>query len=60
VKSEYRVHHPELDPNIRKQMFEEVEHSISVEAAYREAKRCMRCYRVYSVVTGQPIPESHS
>ncbi len=60
VKSEYRVHHPELDPNIRKQMFEEVERPISREAAYHEAKRCMRCYRVYSVVTGQPIPESHS
>ncbi len=60
IKSEYRVHHPELDPNIRKQMFEEVERSISVEEAYREAKRCLRCYRVYSVVTGQPIPESHS
>jgi len=60
VKSEYRVHHPELDPNIRKQMFEEVERSISIEEAYREAKRCMRCYRVYSVVTGRPIPASHS
>ncbi len=60
VKSEYRVHHPELDPNIRKQMFEEVERSISAEEAYREAKRCLRCYRVYSVITGQPIPESHS
>ena len=60
VKSEYRVHHPELDPNIRKQMFEEVERPISTEEAYREAKRCLRCYRVYSVVTGDPIPESHS
>jgi len=60
VKSEYRVHHPELDPNIRKQMFEEVERPISREEAYHEAKRCMRCYRVYSVVTAQPVPESHN
>lgn len=59
VKSEYRVHHPELDPNIRKQMFEEVERPISREEAYHEAKRCMRCYRVYSVITAQPVPESH-
>jgi formate dehydrogenase beta subunit len=60
VKSEYRVHHPELDPNIRKQMFEEVERPISQEAAYHEAKRCLRCYRVYSVITAQPVPESHN
>ena len=60
VKSEYRVHHPELDPDIRKQMFEEVERTITPEEAYREAKRCLRCYRIYSVITGQPIPESHT
>ena len=60
VKSEYRVHHPELDPEIRKQMFEEVEHTISAEEAYKEAKRCLRCYRVYSVITERPIPESHT
>ena len=60
VKSEYRVHHPELDPNIRKQMFEEVERPISREEAYHEAKRCLRCYRVYSVITAQPVPESHN
>jgi formate dehydrogenase beta subunit len=60
VKSEYRVHPPELDPNIRKQMFEEVERPISRDEAYHEAKRCMRCYRVYSVVTAEPVPESHN
>jgi formate dehydrogenase beta subunit len=57
VKNEYRVHHPELDPEVRKFMFEEVERTISPEEAYAEAKRCMRCYRVYSVITEQPIPE---
>jgi formate dehydrogenase (NADP+) beta subunit len=56
VKPQYRVHHPELDPEVRTQMFEEVEQTISVEQAYREAKRCMRCYRTYSVITEQPIP----
>ncbi|MGB8602031.1 MAG: FAD-dependent oxidoreductase [Rhizomicrobium sp.] len=60
VKSEYRVHNPELDPEIRKQMFEEVEQAITPEMAYREAKRCMRCYRLYSVITDRPIPPSHS
>ena len=57
VKNEYRVHHPELSPDVRKHMFEEVEHTITPEEAYAEARRCMRCYRVYSVITEQPIPE---
>jgi formate dehydrogenase beta subunit len=57
VRLEYRVHHPELDPEVRRTMFEEVETTISDEDAYREARRCMRCYRIYSVITGQPIPE---
>ncbi len=51
VKHEYRVKIKELDPEVRKRMFEEVEKAISVDEAYKEAKRCMRCYRVYSVVT---------
>jgi formate dehydrogenase beta subunit len=38
-------------------MFEEVERSIDSREAYAEAQRCMRCYRVYSVVTKHPIPE---
>jgi formate dehydrogenase beta subunit len=55
VKPQYRVHHPELDPSVRRQMFEEVEQTISPEQAYREAKRCMRCYRTYSVITERAI-----
>lgn len=51
VRNEYRVKVKELDPEVRKRLFEEVEKPISVEEAYREANRCMRCYRVYSVVT---------
>jgi formate dehydrogenase beta subunit len=38
-------------------MFEEVEQTIDAEAAYREAKRCMRCFRIYSVITERAIPE---
>ncbi|WP_419175914.1 FAD-dependent oxidoreductase [Desulfosediminicola sp.] len=53
VKHEYRVKLRELDPEVRKRLFEEVEKPISVEEAYREADRCMRCYRVYSVITEQ-------
>ena len=55
MKPQYRVHHPELDPDVRKQMFEEVEQTISAEQAYRESKRCMRCYRTYSVITERPL-----
>ena len=51
IKHIYRVKAQELDPEVRKKIFEEVEKPISVEEAYREANRCMRCYRVYSVVT---------
>jgi formate dehydrogenase beta subunit len=57
VRHQYRVHHPELAPEVRRQMFEEVEQTISAADAYREANRCLRCYRIYSVVTEQPIPQ---
>ena len=57
VRNEYRVHNPELDPELRKSMFEEVEKTISSKDAYAEAQRCMRCYRVYSVITQHSIPE---
>lgn len=53
IRHEYRVKIRELDPEVRKRMFEEVEKPISVEEAYHEAERCMRCYRVYSVITEQ-------
>ncbi len=53
VRHEYRVKIPELNPEVRKKIFEEVEKPISVDEAYHEAHRCMRCYRVYSVITEQ-------
>ena len=36
VKHEYRVKIRELDPEVRKLIFDEVEKPISVEEAYRE------------------------
>lgn len=57
VRNMYRVHNPELDPELRKHMFEEVEQTISDKEAYAEAQRCMRCYRIYSVVTAHSVPE---
>jgi formate dehydrogenase (NADP+) beta subunit len=60
VRHQYRVHHPELAPEVRKQMFEEVEQTISSDDAYREANRCLRCYRIYSVVTELPIPQGNA
>jgi formate dehydrogenase beta subunit len=57
VKPLYRVHHPELDPEVRKLMFEEVEQTITAEQAYAESKRCMRCYRIYSVITERPFSQ---
>ena len=53
IRHEYRVKVRELDPQVRTRMFEEVEKPISVEEAYHEAERCMRCYRVYAVITEQ-------
>ncbi len=51
VRHEYRVKVRELDPEVRRQIFTEVEKPIEVDEAYHEAARCMRCYRVYSVIT---------
>ncbi len=51
VQHQYKVQIQELDPRERRRIFEEVEKPITLEEAYREANRCMRCYRVYSVIT---------
>lgn len=47
---------PESDPAERIHNFDEVEHAISKETAYEEASRCLRCYRLYSVVTEKSLP----
>ena len=46
----------ELEPEERATNFDEVEKTMSREDAWTEASRCMRCYRVFSLVTDEPIP----
>ncbi|MBQ7586248.1 MAG: FAD-dependent oxidoreductase, partial [Desulfovibrionaceae bacterium] len=51
-----RVSLHELAPEERCHNFEEVEQTMTQEEAWAEAARCMRCYRIYSVVTAKHIP----
>jgi len=51
IKHQYRVKVEELEAGTRKKLFDEVEKCISTDEAFAEAERCMRCYRVYSVIT---------
>ena len=51
---------PELDPVERVQSFAEVDQVISKQTAYDEASRCLRCYRLYSVVTEKHLPRELS
>ena len=51
VQKEHRVVAEELDPEVRKQIFKEVEKPITMEQAYQEASRCLRCYRTSLVIT---------
>lgn len=47
---------PELEPELRCKNFEEVELGFSDQDAAKEASRCMRCYRLFAVMTQLPIP----
>lgn len=51
-----RVGVTELHPADRAGNFAEVEQTMTREEAWNEAKRCMRCYRMLSVLTEEPIP----
>lgn len=51
-----RVPLHELPAESRKNNFYEVEQTMSKEEAWAEASRCMRCYRVISVLTQKAIP----
>ena len=51
-----RVGVRELTPGERDHNFDEVEQTMTREEAWSEASRCMRCYRVLSVITEGPIP----
>ena len=46
---------PELDASERITHFGEVDRVLSKEEAYAEASRCLRCYRLYSIVTAKPL-----
>jgi len=51
VRATTRIIADEIDPDVRKKIFEEVEKNITVEQAYEEASRCLRCYRVSLAIT---------
>lgn len=55
VKPEPREKVPHIPVQDRNN-FCEVDLTFSDEQVQREAKRCMRCYRIYAVVTPRPIP----
>ena len=50
-----RVKMRELEPADRAHNFNEVELGMDQAAAWKEAERCMRCYRILSIVTKSPI-----
>ena len=55
-----RAAQPERDAAERVKDFEEVDLVLSKDAAYHEANRCLRCYRLYSVVTAKPLENPHN
>ena len=50
---------PELHADDRVRSFGEVDGVIAKETAYEEAGRCLRCYRLYSLVTEKPLSHAH-
>ena len=53
-----RAYEPELPVGERVGSFAEVDAAISRDAAYAEAQRCLRCYRLYSAVTEKPLDQA--
>ena len=51
-----RAKMPHLAPKARVDNWREVETGLSADAAFAEAKRCMRCLRIFAVSTLRPIP----
>ena len=45
-----------LSPDTRMKTWDEVEHGLTNQQAWEEAKRCLRCYRLFAVATLKPIP----
>lgn len=50
-----RARVPELPADERIRSFAEVDGTIAKDVAYEEASRCLRCYRLYSVVIEKPL-----
>lgn len=50
-----RAREPAREVQDRIKDFDEVDLPLSREAAYNEANRCLRCYRIYSVITSKPL-----
>jgi formate dehydrogenase beta subunit len=55
-----RARVPELPANERILSFAEVDGVISKEEAYEEASRCLRCYRLYSLITVKSLQGGHA
>lgn len=51
---------PERDAAERITNFSEVDGALAKEDAYEEARRCLRCYRIYSIVTAKSLKNSGS
>jgi formate dehydrogenase beta subunit len=47
-----RAHLPMLEPEERKQTFQEVEAGYTAPEALGEAARCLRCYRIGMIALG--------
>ena len=60
VRTAERQKAPHISVESREKNFCEVDQTFTVEQARAEAARCMRCYRIYSVVTPRPIPGNYN
>jgi formate dehydrogenase beta subunit len=60
VRTATRQKVPHISVQDREKNFCEVDLTFTDEQARLEAQRCMRCYRIYAVVTPRPIPGNYN
>lgn len=60
VRQRPRAPVPELDAAERITSFAEVDGVLTKDDAYEEARRCLRCYRIYSIVTAKALNGGHA
>ena len=60
VRTAARQKVPHISVQDREKNFCEVDLTFTDEQARLEAQRCMRCYRIYAVVTPRPIPGNYN